>query len=137
MLLDSVAIIYFLNQSPPYIDAASEIFARVDAGELSAVASVLALAEVLVEPFRSGDVERARAISAELHGYPNLRLREVDAAVAERAADLRGRLNLRTPDAVHVATGLLEGAQWFVTNDLKLRRIQTEGIQPWFFDDHR
>ncbi|HSU18015.1 type II toxin-antitoxin system VapC family toxin [Longimicrobium sp.] len=137
VLLDSVAIIYFLDQSPAYFTAAAEIFARINAGELTGVASMLALTEILVEPFQAGDAARARAVSTELRSYPNLSIRKVDAEVAERAAELRARLGIRTADAVHVATGLLEGASWFITNDLRLRRVHSEGIQPWFFDEHR
>jgi predicted nucleic acid-binding protein len=137
VLLDSVALIYFLEQRPPYFDAAAEFFARIAAGDLTGIISALALAEVLVEPLRAGDAARAAAVSSVLRGYPHLALRDVDPDLAERAAELRARLNLRTPDAVHAATGLVEGAQWFVTNDLKLRRLQVEGIQPWIFDEHR
>jgi predicted nucleic acid-binding protein len=137
VLLDSVTLIYFLDQRPPYFDAAAEFFARIAAGDLTGVVSALALAEVLVEPIRAGDAARALEASATLRSYPHLALRDVDPEVAERAAELRARFNLRTPDAVHAATGLVEGAQWFVTNDLRLRRIQGEGMNPWFFDEHR
>ena len=102
-----------------------------------AVISAMALAEVLVDAHREGDAARARAISSTLRSYPNLTLRNVDVEVGETAAELRASLGLRTADAVHVATGLLEGASWFVSNDLRLRRIERAGIRPWFFDEHR
>ena len=137
VLLDSVALIYFLDQVPPYFDAASEIFLRINAGDLVAVISAMALAEVLVDAHREGDAARARAISSTLRSYPNLTLRNVDVEVGETAAELRASLGLRTADAVHVATGLLDGASWFVSNDLRLRRIERAGIRPWFFDEHR
>jgi predicted nucleic acid-binding protein len=43
--------------------------------------------------------------------------------VAERAADLRARYNVRTPDAIQLATALEAGCDAFLTNDLALRRV--------------
>ena len=136
VVIDSVAFIYFLEQNPRYATAAAELFERVERGQLQAVASALVLTEVLVMPLRQGDVSRARAVSLELRRFPNLRIRPVDAAVAERAAHLRARHTLRTPDALHAATGLQHSAEWIVTNDLKLRRVASDGLQPWLFDDY-
>src|SRR5215203_321207 len=129
VLLDTVAIIYFLEQSPRYGAAASELFERIVAGHLDAVASALVLMEVLVAPLQQGDTGRATAVSRELRRFPNLRLRGVDVAVAERAAELRARHRLRTPDAVHAATGLHHGAAWVVSNDLSFRRLASEGLK--------
>jgi predicted nucleic acid-binding protein len=136
VVIDSVAFIYFLEQNPRYAPAASELFERIEGGRLRALASTLVLTEVLVTPLKQGDVARARATSLELRRFPNLRIRPVDVPVAERAADLRYRHGLRTSDAVHAATGLQNRADWMVTNDLKLRRVASDGLQPWLFDDH-
>jgi len=48
---------------------------------------------------------------------------DVDGMIAERAADLRARYNLRTPDAIHIATAIVAGCDAFLTNDLALRRV--------------
>jgi predicted nucleic acid-binding protein len=45
----------------------------------------------------------------------------VDRAIAERAATIRAVHGFRTPDALHLATAHLAGADVFVTNDDKLR----------------
>ena len=39
------------------------------------------------------------------------------------AADLRARFNLRTPDAIQVATAIIAGAQAFITNDARLKSV--------------
>jgi hypothetical protein len=43
--------------------------------------------------------------------------------VAERAAELRARYNLRTPDALQVATALVRRCEAFLTNDARLKRV--------------
>jgi len=43
--------------------------------------------------------------------------------VAEEAARLRAAHNLRTPDSIQMATALLAGAGYFLTNDAKLAAV--------------
>ena len=47
----------------------------------------------------------------------------MNSIVAERAAELRAKYGLKTPDALHVATALETGSQAFLTNDLALKRV--------------
>jgi predicted nucleic acid-binding protein len=47
----------------------------------------------------------------------------VSLAIADSAARLRARYNLRTPDALHVATAINAGCQAFLTNDNTLKRV--------------
>jgi predicted nucleic acid-binding protein len=136
ILLDSVSIVYYLERNPRYYAAASEWMERVNDGRLTAAASALLLAEVLVPAYRAGKPAAARQARAALERIPNFELLEVTPAVADVAARLRAEHNLRTPDALHVATALSEGAEWLVTNDHRLRRVEAEGIRVWLFDDH-
>lgn len=78
------------------------------------VGSVLLVPEVLSKPLRDGDVQNVLKLSQLL---ARLDLRPVDRATAEQAAILRARYNLRTPDAIHLATAIGMGAQRFITNN--------------------
>jgi predicted nucleic acid-binding protein len=42
---------------------------------------------------------------------------EINAAMIERATDLRAKYNLRSPDAIHYATAVEIGATVFLTGD--------------------
>lgn len=50
-------------------------------------------------------------------------VRSVDPLIAESAAQFRAKYNLRTPDALHIATAVSARCQAFLTNDLGLRRV--------------
>lgn len=136
ILLDSVSIVYYLERNPTYYAAAAEWMERVNAGRLTAAASALLLAEVLVPAYRAGKLAAARQARAALERIPNLELLDVTPSISEVAARLRAEHNLRTPDALHVATALSEGVEWLVTNDRRLKRVEAEGIRVWLFDEH-
>jgi uncharacterized protein len=44
-------------------------------------------------------------------------IREIDAAVVEKATELRASCGLKTPDAIHAATATLVGVESFWTTD--------------------
>jgi predicted nucleic acid-binding protein len=44
----------------------------------------------------------------------------VSAPIAEEAARLRAKHNLRTPDSIQIATAINAGAMSFLTNDAQL-----------------
>jgi predicted nucleic acid-binding protein len=52
-----------------------------------------------------------------LRSFPNLSALPVDLDVASHAASLLAIKNLKTPDALIVASGILAGCQAIVTND--------------------
>ncbi len=130
-----MAFVYFLEQNPRYYPAARTIFRQVKEGSLQAHASSLVFAEVLVHPYRTGKPELAAATFATLHTYDNLEWVDLSPPTAREAARLRAIYGLRTPDAVHVATALSVKADWIITNDKGLRRVEPEGVRVWLFDE--
>lgn len=54
---------------------------------------------------------------------PDFEVVPIDLNVAERAAELRARYGLRTPDALQIAAALSSGCEAFLTNDAKLQRV--------------
>lgn len=120
---DSVTLIYFVEQHPSYFDRMLFIMRYVDSGPISGIASTLSLAEVLVIPIRNRDavmVDRYEAVLSKSRGF---RLKSITAAIARQAAAIRARYNLKTPDALHIATAIEAGCEAFLTNDLTLKRV--------------
>ena len=48
----------------------------------------------------------------------------MDLAMADRAAHLRARYDLRTPDSIHLASALESRADLFLTNDRRLCQVE-------------
>lgn len=121
--VDTTPLIYYVEDNPAYADVAAGFFDRIDAGDLQGFTSVVTLTEVLTQPKRQNRPDLEIVYRDVLMGNPNFSALPVDAAVAERAAGLRARHNLKTPDALQVATALAARCEAFLTNDRGLKRV--------------
>jgi predicted nucleic acid-binding protein len=121
--LDTAPIIYYVEKQSDYFPLSLALFERIGRGSLRGYSSVITLTEVLVHPRRTGNDTVVRAYEALLLDSERFSLLSINAAIADTAATLRARHNLRTPDALQIATALAAGCEVFVTNDRALRRV--------------
>ncbi len=115
--LDSDCIIYFVDQNPEFDQRMTVVFQEIVSGRVAGLTSTLALTEGLVFPLRNADVQLAQRYRELLLNSDDFQVLPVDAAIAEIAADLRARYNMRTPDAIQIATALNAGCDAFLTNN--------------------
>ncbi|MCO5221459.1 MAG: type II toxin-antitoxin system VapC family toxin [Thermomicrobiales bacterium] len=121
--IDTPIFIYHIEQASPHARAASTILRAVADGRFKGVTSVITMLEVTIQPLRRGRPEIADAYEALLGDIPNLTIVDVDATVTRIGAELRAIYGLRTPDALQIAACLAHGAEAFITNDRRLRRV--------------
>jgi predicted nucleic acid-binding protein len=67
-------------------------------------------------------------VDSLLSGLSWLGLVPVDLTVLVRAATVRAQTNLKLPDAIHVASAMVAGAEGFLTNDRAL--LRASGLLP-------
>ncbi|RMF87575.1 MAG: type II toxin-antitoxin system VapC family toxin, partial [Nitrospirae bacterium] len=106
------------------------LLSLVERGACAGVTSALAVTELLTGPLRQGDEGLATEYRRWLAAFPNLEVVPVGVEIAETAARLRARHGIRTPDALHLATALVAGADAFVTADTRLRRVREIEVLP-------
>ena len=135
VLLDTVTLIYYLENHPRHGQRAESVLHAIETGEISACISTLALAELLVPLHAAGEDAQAQALTRQLAHFPNLHIHPMTIEMAVRASRLRARHRLRTPDAIHAATALEHGASGIITNDSDFRCLRDEGLQVWLFDE--
>jgi predicted nucleic acid-binding protein len=123
LAFDTAPLIYFVERHPSYFDRMLFIMRYVDRGLIAGVSSTMALTEVLVQPLRAGDNVLTERYEAILSNSQDFRLEPITTMVARHAADLRARYNLRTPDALHIATAIAAGCDAFLTNDVGVKRV--------------
>ncbi|MFZ0687545.1 MAG: PIN domain-containing protein [Terriglobales bacterium] len=121
--LDTCVFIYLMERHPKYFHLASAVFERIERRECSAVASTVALTEILVQPYRNANLPQAETFYSLLTTMPNLEWVAPNLQIANSAASLRARYRLQTPDALIAATAIFRGATAVVTNDPIFTRI--------------
>jgi predicted nucleic acid-binding protein len=122
--LDTKLFIYVFEQHPEFGEKAKAILEHIENGFVDAVASSVSLTEILVKPIREGNLTLEKQYKLLFSHFPNLTILPIDNVVAERAAYLRGKYNIKTPDALILATARLANADVFITNDQRLEIVK-------------
>jgi predicted nucleic acid-binding protein len=122
--LDTVVFIYFIEEHRRYVSVLEPVFTAIDRKRLPAATSSLTLLEVLVVPYRAGNIPLADRYERILTRSRGLRLIDIDRTLLRGAAQLRAlHPSLRTPDAIQVSAALSGGCSVLLTNDRALPAI--------------
>jgi len=122
--LDTSVFIYQLEANARYLALTEHIFSWLERPGHEAVTSTITMTELLVQPYRYPDERRVDEFYGLLSTYPNLEWVAPNLEIAERAAQIRARHRLRTPDALQAATAAHAGATALVTNDPVFERVE-------------
>jgi predicted nucleic acid-binding protein len=122
--IDTNIFIYFLEDHPRYGAWCASLFDRIERGHNPAVTSTVTLLELLVQPYRDQKEELAQKIFALASTYPKIEWVPLTMNLSDRAAELRARYRLSTPDAIQLATAIDHKATRFYGNDRGLRRVK-------------
>jgi predicted nucleic acid-binding protein len=133
LFIDTAPLIYFIEGHSSYHDKLLEVFKANDNGDIIFQTSTLTLLEVLVQPIRLNKPELANQYELNLTTSQNIKILDIDIAVSKRTATLWANYNLKTPDAIQMATGIENNADFFFTNDKDLKRVNE--IQVLTLDD--
>jgi len=121
--IDTVTVIYAVEQTPTYGVLLNPLWNSLQAGNLKIFTSELTLMETLVMPLKNSDTFLIDAYERLLLS-PQMQLIPISQAVLKEAAKLRAITpSLRTPDAIHAATAITSGCTQFLTNDRQLRTV--------------
>ena len=122
--LDTMIFIYAFEEHPAYLPLLKNFFSVLEKGEIEAVTSTISITECLIQPYRKKDIALAARYMILFRNFPHLSVIPVTDDIAERAAFFRGHYNLKTPDAIQVATALISGSRAFLTNDENLASVK-------------
>ena len=123
LYIDTSPLIYYIEVNSTYIARMDAVFEIIRQRPIQAICSIITLAEVLPVPLRVGDTILVQAYRDILLTSQEFECLPLNQRMATRAAELRARYNLKTPDALHVATALETGCDAFLTNDVGIKRI--------------
>jgi len=123
--LDSSCFIYHIEQNTKYLGLTRVIFKELLPNDsIFAVASTLIFTEILIKPYKLNRSGLALAYKTLIKAMPNFSLFAPDEQVADTAAQIRAKHGLRTPDSIHLATAIDQGATAIIGNDRRWKKVK-------------
>lgn len=129
--LDAMGFIYHFEENPIFSPLTKVLFQCLQEGKNQSVISVLAVGEVLTGVKKVGDEQMALVYQHIFSTFPNLIVSDITMETMEVMSDLMTKYGFRTPDAIHLATAILNKASAFITNDKQLSRFKELDIIIW------
>lgn len=122
--VDSMIVIYILEQHPDYGEKIAAFLDKAD----RVILSSLVYGEVLTGLYRIKAHEVIDEFLSFVESSPKVEVHSFDTDVAFLFAKIRAtNKSVSPPDCIHLATALQSGADLFLTNDKRLKSI--EGIE--------
>jgi predicted nucleic acid-binding protein len=130
ILVDSNIIIYLTDSIEPFAPAARMIFQMIEKGDVSAVFSIISIAEVMQGPLRRGLIQNAMDAKTYLLNFPNSTCQAITPQVIDEIGkDERIEwAKLRTIDALIIASGLVSEVELMVSNDAHFQSAIPENM---------
>ncbi|MCL4377681.1 MAG: PIN domain-containing protein [Actinobacteria bacterium] len=134
--IDSSFFIYHLENIKPYNELTSITIKKISSGELFCNISTLVISELFVRPFKEKNFKNINLFEEFIRTFPNSKICDFDFDIAKLSAKIRAQSNLRTPDAVLIATAIARGSDVFITNDLNIKKFSDNKLQILVMEDY-
>lgn len=121
--IDASIIAFHLIAVPEYLPLTRTLFDLLGADRVTGQTSAVSLYQILAEPYRRGEARMAEDVQKRLSGCPGLEILPVTARIAAQAAQAQAQLGGRIERAIQIATAVDRGADLYLTEGSRLRRI--------------
>lgn len=122
--IDTPILIYLLQEDPHYYSDVRQLFEMIEKGQMKALFSIIGMIELFTGVLKKGRNDLVRDYKLLLSDLPHFEIYSIDETIVDLAAQLRAKNELKTPDAIHIATAIAKGADYFLTNDRRLKKIK-------------
>jgi len=126
LFLNTAPIIYYIEENQQYIEQLDNLFNANNNKLFLFKTSIVSLIEVLIHPLRQNNITLANQYQSILCNSKTLEIIDIDINIALKTAELRARYGIKTPDAIQIATAISSGTNYFITNDLELKKLNEE-----------
>lgn len=118
-----------VKNKEPNIEYSKKIIDSIESKQFEGVMSTIVLAEVLVGFYQNKETDKANRFASK--ALLNYDLLEVNLEIAQEAAKIRAKHNIKLPDAIIAASTIAAEADYFISQDkLLLKRLNIKTIAP-------
>ena len=96
----------------------------------------MTITELLTKLYRSKDFNQITVFEQFINSLPNSKIYPVTYDIAKFAASLRAEYNMRTPDSILISTAYIMKSDYFITNDISLKKVNLEDLDMIILDDY-
>ena len=123
VFLDTAPLIYYIEEAQKYSPILNKLFLENSKGEFLFQTSVITLLEVLVLPMCKNETRLVEEYQSILCNSPSIDIFDLTIETAKSAAAFRAKYGLKTPDSIQLATAVYYSADYFLTNDIRLKSV--------------
>ncbi len=120
--IDTNIIIYYIEEHPIFLEKVEPLIDRIIDGEAIGITSYVTLLELLVKPIREERFDLVEQYKTIL--LTQLEVVALDEVVSLKAAELRAKYGIKTPDAIQLASVISKSGDVFITNDRRLDAVE-------------
>ena len=124
VMIDTDVCIYYIEENPIYIPVVEALFERIGKGKIRGHVSVINLIETITQPLRKNRPDLVEDYSELFLNTKGIETFNIDSNIGKKAAELRAKYNLRVPDAIQLAVGIVKGSNAFITNDKAIKKVK-------------
>ena len=124
VFLDTAPLIYYIEENQQYSKILDPLFLTNSKGKFLFQTSMITLLEVLVLPMRKNEHQLVEQYKNILCNSQTIEIFDLDIDIAIAAAGYRAKYGLKTPDSIQVATAVCSSADYFLTNDIRLKAVK-------------
>jgi len=123
---DTNLFIYLIEENPLYLGKIDTLLSYLDNEGYEIITSTLTVGEILTKPYKDGRLDLVQKYQIF---FEDIFLVDLDRHTASRFAQKRAQCNIKTPDAVQIASAIEGSADLFVTNDEHLQRCARDDLE--------
>lgn len=127
--LDTNIYIYFFEDNPHYANQIEQLLILITKKNATLVVSTLLLSEILVSPYKTNNKKLLQLYQNIDQTISNLNFIPLHKKIADKAAFIRAKYGIKTPDAIHLATAIEQQVDIFITADQQLRKVKEIKIE--------
>ncbi|TYQ15369.1 UNVERIFIED_CONTAM: putative nucleic acid-binding protein [Acetivibrio alkalicellulosi] len=128
VFIDTAPIIYFIEEHPLFSSFPTTLFEKMENDKIEVVTSTLTLTEVLTMPYKLERTDIAEIYKDFFFNSKGFTIWDLTADISEIAAKIRAEFGFKTPDAIQLATFQYLNCDFFVTNDIQLKRYNKNAV---------